>query len=66
MAGLEVTYCPELPLVLKNVTSSVCAWEKVGICGRTGCGKSTLLLALYRCVTSLLQAARFSSDTPVK
>ena len=58
MADLELRYRPELPLV-QNVTFSVCAGEKVGICGRTGCAKSTLLLALYRCVTSLLQAARF-------
>ena len=47
--GLEVRYRPELPLVLKGVTFSVHAGEKVGVCGRTGCGKSTLLLALYRC-----------------
>ena len=49
MEGLEVRYRPELPLVLKGVTFSVHAGEKVGVCGRTGCGKSTLLLALYRC-----------------
>jgi ATP-binding cassette, subfamily C (CFTR/MRP), member 1 len=48
--GVEVRYRDELPLVLKGITFSVKAGEKVGICGRTGCGKSTLLLALYRMV----------------
>jgi ABC-type multidrug transport system fused ATPase/permease subunit len=47
---IEVRYREELPLVLSEVTFSVGAGEKVGICGRTGCGKSTLLLALYRIV----------------
>ncbi|CAG8957988.1 hypothetical protein HYFRA_00000331 [Hymenoscyphus fraxineus] len=35
-------------LVLKNVTLSIPAGEKFGICGRTGSGKSTLLTTLFR------------------
>ncbi|KAL5315776.1 hypothetical protein ACEPPN_016647 [Leptodophora sp. 'Broadleaf-Isolate-01'] len=35
-------------LVLKDITLSIPAGQKVGICGRTGSGKSSLLLALFR------------------
>jgi ABC-type multidrug transport system fused ATPase/permease subunit len=40
---------PEV-LILKNLTFSVRAGEKVGVIGRTGSGKSTLMTALFRLV----------------
>ncbi|KAF8057290.1 Abcc2 [Scenedesmus sp. PABB004] len=47
---LVVRYRPELPPVLKSLSFSINAREKVGICGRTGCGKSTLMMVLFRMV----------------
>jgi ABC-type multidrug transport system fused ATPase/permease subunit len=41
-------YRPDLDQVLKEVSFSVKAGEKVGIVGRTGAGKSSLALALFR------------------
>ncbi|KAI8903608.1 P-loop containing nucleoside triphosphate hydrolase protein [Gorgonomyces haynaldii] len=37
-------------LILKNLTVSIKAGEKVGVIGRTGSGKSTLMTALFRIV----------------
>ena len=34
--------------VLKDLTLSIQAGQKIGICGRTGSGKSSLILALFR------------------
>ncbi|MCJ1436745.1 hypothetical protein MMC27_006127 [Xylographa pallens] len=34
-------------MVLKNLTMSVQAGEKIGVCGRTGSGKSSLILAIF-------------------
>ncbi|KAG0179991.1 hypothetical protein DFQ29_001398 [Apophysomyces sp. BC1021] len=53
---LEVRYAPDLQPVLKNLTFSVRAREKVGVVGRTGSGKSTLALSLFR----FLEASRGS------
>lgn len=44
----SMSYRPELPLVLKNMTIEIKGCEKIGICGRTGAGKSTIMTALYR------------------
>lgn len=46
--GLEATYAPELPLVLKGMSFSINPGERVGVVGRTGSGKSSLTLALFR------------------
>lgn len=46
--NLVVSYSPELPPVLKNLTFSIESNERVGVVGRTGSGKSTLALALFR------------------
>ncbi|KAI9355946.1 P-loop containing nucleoside triphosphate hydrolase protein [Zopfochytrium polystomum] len=47
---VSMSYSPELPLVLKQVSFSVKDGEKVGIVGRTGSGKSSLMQALFRMV----------------
>lgn len=41
-------YLPGKPPVLKGITFSIGAGEKVGVVGRTGAGKSSLIVALYR------------------
>ncbi|KDO29294.1 hypothetical protein SPRG_20050 [Saprolegnia parasitica CBS 223.65] len=43
-------YRDHLDLVLKDVSFTVPAGAKVGICGRTGSGKSSLMVALFRMV----------------
>ncbi|KAH7821298.1 putative Multidrug Resistance Associated Protein (MRP) [Monocercomonoides exilis] len=43
-------YRPGLPFVLRDVSFSLKAGEKIGVCGRTGAGKSSLLFALFRLV----------------
>ena len=48
--NVQMRYRPGLPLVLRGVSFSVKAGEKVGIVGRTGSGKSTLIVALWRLV----------------
>ncbi|KXZ51207.1 hypothetical protein GPECTOR_13g694 [Gonium pectorale] len=50
VVDLSMRYRPGMPLVLKGVTFSVAAGEKLGLVGRTGSGKSSLLLALFRMV----------------
>ncbi|KAG1666954.1 hypothetical protein FOA52_004237 [Chlamydomonas sp. UWO 241] len=47
---LCMRYRPGMPLVLKGVSFSITAGEKVGLVGRTGSGKSSILLALFRMV----------------
>nr|XP_019009246.1 uncharacterized protein I206_05894 [Kwoniella pini CBS 10737]OCF48027.1 hypothetical protein I206_05894 [Kwoniella pini CBS 10737] len=47
---VSLRYRPELPLVLKDLTFSIQAGEKIGIIGRTGAGKSSVAQALFRTV----------------
>ncbi|TIB31951.1 hypothetical protein E3P84_02752 [Wallemia ichthyophaga] len=44
----NLSYAPELPLVLKDINLDVNGRSKVGIVGPTGCGKSTLASAFFR------------------
>lgn len=43
-------YRPELDYVLRNLSFSIQAKEKIGIVGRTGAGKSSLALAIFRLI----------------
>ena len=46
--NLTVRYAEDLPDVLKNVSFTVEAGERIGVVGRTGAGKSTLAAVLFR------------------
>lgn len=50
LRNLEMRYRPETPLVLKGLTVSIGAGERIGVVGRTGSGKSSMLLVLMRIV----------------
>ncbi|KAF9484351.1 ABC transporter [Pholiota conissans] len=50
LQNVVLNYRPELPAVLKSISMSVGAGEKIGIVGRTGAGKSSIMTALYRIV----------------
>ncbi|KAI7935028.1 hypothetical protein MJO29_016291 [Puccinia striiformis f. sp. tritici] len=58
--GLTARYAPHLPPVLKSVSFSVKAGQKIGICGRTGSGKSTLALSFFRFIEA--EAGRIVID----
>lgn len=45
---LEASYASHLPPVLKSLTFTADAGQRIGIVGRTGAGKSSLMLALLR------------------
>lgn len=45
-----MSYRPELPIVLNDLSFTIPAGKKVGVVGRTGSGKSSLLLVLFRMV----------------
>ncbi|GAA6012116.1 hypothetical protein JCM10207_005134 [Rhodosporidiobolus poonsookiae] len=45
-----MSYRPELPPVLKGLSLSIGAGEKIGVVGRTGAGKSSIMLTLFRLV----------------
>ncbi|XP_035695292.1 ATP-binding cassette sub-family C member 9-like isoform X1 [Branchiostoma floridae] len=48
--NVSVRYDKTLDPVLTDVSATIEAGEKVGICGRTGSGKSSLTLALFRMI----------------
>jgi len=47
---LTMSYRPDLPPVLRNLSFTLKAGEKVGLVGRTGAGKSSIFQSLYRIV----------------
>ena len=47
-SSVSLKYLPDAPFVLKNVTFTIQAGEKVGIIGRTGAGKTSLSSILLR------------------
>ncbi|KAK4500247.1 hypothetical protein PRZ48_008436 [Zasmidium cellare] len=52
ITNLRASYTDGGAEVLKDISVSIKAGEKVGICGRSGSGKSSLLLALFRLLDS--------------
>ncbi|OJT05881.1 ATP-dependent bile acid permease [Trametes pubescens] len=46
--NLVIKYAPELPAVIRGISFSLKAKERVGLLGRTGSGKSTLAMSLLR------------------
>lgn len=46
--NVVMSYVPDTPPVLKGVSFSIEAGEKIGIVGRTGAGKSSLIQAIFR------------------
>ncbi|XXG48214.1 hypothetical protein AAC387_Pa02g2725 [Persea americana] len=50
LQDLKIRYRPNAPLVLKGITCTFQAGNRVGVVGRTGSGKTTLISALFRLV----------------
>lgn len=50
LENLSVKYRPNAPMVLRGLTCTFAAGNKIGVVGRTGSGKTTLLSALFRLI----------------
>jgi ABC-type multidrug transport system fused ATPase/permease subunit len=48
--AFQVKYRENAPTVLRGITCTFAAGNKVGVVGRTGSGKTTLLSALFRLI----------------
>ncbi|TQB72810.1 hypothetical protein MPDQ_006453 [Monascus purpureus] len=48
--NVSASYGDESSLALRNISMSIQAGQKIGICGRTGSGKSSLILALFQMI----------------
>ncbi|CEQ43018.1 SPOSA6832_04911, partial [Sporobolomyces salmonicolor] len=48
--NVVMSYRPGLPPVLKGLSLSVGAGERIGVVGRTGAGKSSIMMTLFRIV----------------
>lgn len=48
--SFQIRYRPNAPIVLKGITCTFGAGEKIGVVGRTGSGKTTLISCLFRFV----------------
>jgi ABC-type multidrug transport system fused ATPase/permease subunit len=48
--NFTMSYRPDLDPVVRDLTFSVAAGEKIGVVGRTGAGKSSLIMCLFRLV----------------
>ena len=46
----QVKYRPNAPTVLRGISCTFTAGNKIGVVGRTGSGKTTLLSALFRLI----------------
>ncbi|KAG9077703.1 hypothetical protein FS749_010374 [Ceratobasidium sp. UAMH 11750] len=57
-----MSYSKELPPALRNLTFTIPAGCRVGICGRTGSGKSSTINALFRTVESGLVTGKLLVD----
>lgn len=60
---VTVSYRPDLPPVLKDVSFTVRHGERIGIIGRTGAGKSTIFQALFQMVHLVRGSVRLESRT---
>lgn len=61
MDHVTVSYAEDLPDVLKDLSFTIKAGERVGVVGRTGAGKSTLAAVLFRLLEPKQGAVRIDN-----